>query len=1195
MTATIPPTVIARRYRVQQMLGRGAMGTVFRVLDRLTGETVALKLVSADLPVGEASFGGAGDPRVALAHEFQTLATLRHPNIISVLDYGFHLSEERIRQPFFTMDLLEEPETLDRAGSSASTAQKLRLLLQVLQALGYLHRRGIIHRDLKPANVLVADDQVKVVDLGLASLHQESRRGETPAGTLAYIAPEVLVGGLASPQADLYAVGVMAYELFVGQHPFNTLDVTRLIEDVLNTTPDFTALRAHADILPVITRLLAKRPEERYASAFEVLDVLSAILGVPSSSEPAAREGFLQAARFIGRDGELAQLRALLRGAMDGLGNAWLIGGESGVGKTRLLDELRTAALVAGAQVVRGGAVGASGLPYDVWRPVLRMLVLLVGLDEDAQPLHASVLKPIIPDIGALLEIGEVPDAPEIDPNRASERVLLVAKTLLRRLRRAKIPLLIVLEDLQWARRESLDLIVEVSRMTNDLPLLLVASFRNDERPDLPRQLPGMQVMLLDRLTPEQVAELSAAMLGETGRQPEVVNLLQSETEGNVFFVVEVVRALAQSAGGELSQIGAVTLPSSVFAGGMKQIVARRLNRVPPDDHALLKVAAVIGREIDTQLLRTLAPNVDIDRWLLICADAAVLEIADRTGQHDRWRFAHDKLREALLDMIDDAAWNALNRQVAEAIERLGVAGNAAALAYHWEQAGDAHRAALYAAQAGEEALAGGAHREAVTLLEQALAMDEMRTVAPERRASFYYQLGRALYSLSELPQARGALFSGLALLGERIPESPLLLRLALFRELLGQTLHRLLPFIFMRRGAVTDVRRLVLAQLYDALALINLIDGSPLFGGYSNLRALNYAERAGPSPDQARIMASVGAMLGNSFRTRGTALRYLRRARQLAEQTGDLRAQTDVRFIETYYNIGCGVWEQSHTGIVGYEVVLPIYEAMGDGRSADQARVQTGNVLYLVGRFAEALAAYDVVYRSAEARGDRQAMCWALAARSAAELWMGQFEALFTTHSKLQALLNAYGHMFDTVAASTVYAMVALAHVRMIPPDIAAAKTALEEAQALVSSRAESLPYYAIATVAALPEVLSVLWARAGAAEKPYWQKRWRSALNLLRNYSRTFPLGQAAYDSAQATYDTHMGKLNAALRRWERAAARAQKIGLPYYEASALAGLALHLPADDPRKASAAARAKRLFTQIGATWDANRLEDRA
>ena len=182
------------------------------------------------------------------------------------------------------MDLLRDPRTLIEAGRDLPLTAKIDLLVQMLQALAYLHRRGIVHRDLKPDNVAVVADNgelhVRVLDFGLA-LHPKlgDRSQDRLAGTLAYIAPEVLQGDLASEASDLYAAGVMAFELLVGHHPFQADTPTQMISKVLKEPPDLLPLLAltpptvpagpvvilsdqsgSASLPLIIDRLLAKFP-----------------------------------------------------------------------------------------------------------------------------------------------------------------------------------------------------------------------------------------------------------------------------------------------------------------------------------------------------------------------------------------------------------------------------------------------------------------------------------------------------------------------------------------------------------------------------------------------------------------------------------------------------------------------------------------------------------------------------------------------------------------------------------------------------------------------------------------------------------------------------------------------------------------------------------------------------------------------
>ena len=231
--------------------------------DRLTGNIVALKRVlvaASDLQF--ASQATSSDPLLALALEFRTLAGLRHPHIMGVLDYGFTDFEGRHRQPYFTMPVIDSAQTLTQVAADLDTSGKVRLLVEMLQALAYLHRRSILHRDLKPANLLVtADGFVQVIDFGLALAQAQSSINlhAGTVGTLAYMAPELLMETPASIASDLYGVGVIAYEVFVGQHPFAARNIGTLVNGILHDTPDTSSA---GGVQAVVRRRLARVPSD---------------------------------------------------------------------------------------------------------------------------------------------------------------------------------------------------------------------------------------------------------------------------------------------------------------------------------------------------------------------------------------------------------------------------------------------------------------------------------------------------------------------------------------------------------------------------------------------------------------------------------------------------------------------------------------------------------------------------------------------------------------------------------------------------------------------------------------------------------------------------------------------------------------------------------------------------------------------
>ena len=697
---------MADRYRIIELLGAGGMSQVYSAEDRLTHRLVALKRMHVDprrQHIRESQASASGDA-LSLAQEFRALVGLRHPHIVPVLDYGFDAE----RRPFLAMQLIPDAQILTDAAKPLTLTGKTELLLQVLNALQYLHRRGVIHRDIKPPNILVGSDGVaRLLDFGLAvnaALSLVASKNGL-AGTIAYMAPELFQTPVATAQSDLYSLGIIAYEMFTGVYPFVTGTPAMLMYHILHSQPDLS--RLDAPLAEAVGRMIARNPAERFQTAREAMQAVCRAAGLPEPLESQSiQDSFLQASQFVGRRQELDTLKAALdrilpaeEAAPDGAppvqGSAWLVSGESGVGKSRLLDEVRVRAVVRGVLVLQGQAVAAGGQTYQVWREPLRRLMLAT----DISPEDAAVLKELAPDIEALLGY----PVSEIAPLNGRDQQQRLIQSIVAAFRQQKQPVLLILEDLHWTI-ESLEPLKRLLDYVAELPLVIVASYRRDEASDLPRQLPGMQRIRLKRLSGDDVALLSASILGEVGRRRELVRLLQRQTEGNPLFVVEAIRALAQAAG-RLDDIGRTPLPESVLAGGVTPLVQRRLDRVPPWARPMLRAAATMGRDLDLAALEAIyrrysdythSDDYRLDQWLTVCLDSAVLEVANGVC-----RLSHETLRDVLLQSLPDDERAMLHRLAADTLERMypDDASRAGILLDHWYHAGDVDKEIGYLLQ----------------------------------------------------------------------------------------------------------------------------------------------------------------------------------------------------------------------------------------------------------------------------------------------------------------------------------------------------------------------------------------------------------------------------------------------------------------------------------------------------------------
>ena len=326
-----------------------------------------------------------------------------------------------------------------------------------------------------------------------------------------------------------------------------------------------------------------------------------------------------------GANAKLDQLIVSLLNTKQNQGSAFIISGEAGVGKSRLIDELRTHALVNNVLVLRGQGVANASLPYQLWRDVVRYMLLIL---ESISDVDVAILREVVPDIEAILD-REVSELPNISGQESRQRVNGAIVDLFQAVKR---PILLIMEDLQWAL-ESLEPLQPLIKAVSSLPLMIIGTFRTEENPNLPQQLPGATLLPLERLNADNIANLSAAILGKDAAVPQVVKFLHGQTEGNTLFLIEIIRELARGVD-ELSEIAQMTLPETVFTGGVQQIIQRRLERVPNYAQPMLYTAATLGREIDRKLITHLAIDIDLEQWLTSCADTSILEVQD-----DTWRF----------------------------------------------------------------------------------------------------------------------------------------------------------------------------------------------------------------------------------------------------------------------------------------------------------------------------------------------------------------------------------------------------------------------------------------------------------------------------------------------------------------------------------------------------------------------------
>ena len=1126
--------MIGRRYKRITRTADSDATKGERAVDRLTGKVVTVARMRDGVIPEQV------EARLVLTRAFQRLAALRHPNLVGMLDFGF----DREQRPYFILDLHDHSEDLLSAGRHRPVSLQIDYLLQCLRGLAYLHRRRLILGTMLPGAVLVAGSQVRIVPLGLTlGLEQASP---------AYTAPEVLLGQELGPSADLYALGVLAFELFAGRHPFG--GGPRGVEP-----PDLLVLEVEPKVAELIGCLLQAEPAQRLASAEAAIAALAEASGRELPTETVeTRESYLQTASLVGRDAELAQLENALGEALARRGSAWLVGGESGVGKSRLLDEVRALALIQNALVLRGQEESEGGSPYRLFRDVLRWLALLGDLDET----EAGILLPIVQDLSQVLG-RTIPSAPEIDPVAVHSRVCDVLE---RMLRRQEQPIVILLEDLQWSRSDSIKLLQSLVPLSRELPLLVLATYRNDERPALREELNSMQTLTLGRLPEQAIADLAVAIAGEAGRRPGLVELLQRETEGNAFFLVEVVRDLAEEAGG-FERLGTAVLPERVFAGGVRRVVQRRLRRVPEEAQELLRIAAVVGRKIDLLVLRELAPAVDLDAWVERCLDVMVLE---RLG--DEYRFSHDKLREGLLHDKKDAQKAALHGQVAEVIERVypGATEQLAVLAYHYGEAGNLAKEGYYAALGGIQATRAGAFHEGIRMLERALSLSNTRSMTAIQLAGAHLELGLAKTNVQSYGEAHIHFGAALRILRCPTPGGPLFLLSQLFVHLAAWLAPKLIEAQNVRRKEELRLASDAASQISGCCFMENnqfgLISASVL--------AASLAMRTG---DVNPLSFSHLGMMFGAIGLPKLANAYFARMSNNASHLLNRRALGQALLGWAAYALGRGDFEQ-HRRVLDQTRALsiaqndPLQQSYCDDFESRRAFF-FGDLMSAQWYGERALSNPGITRSSHEllfATHEALVLCW-----------MGLTDKALILLQRCQPQVTAH----DTGPAGIWCGSMAMVHAQRHEP--AAALECAVKGASLIKNPL-------MLTVHGLPFIDGALqahitnWREAQAQDADVREIAWRTrkCLRIARAWAMRQPVGTSVVLIRQAEVEWLEGRRDKARRTWGQALEVAQQRSFRLIEARIRLELARAAGEGSPERRKHLEVARQLFTKSGATY---------
>ena len=720
-------------YTIIEQLYESANSQVYRAR-RNDDVPVILKILTEEYPAPE---------KVAwFRREYEITSRLRLPGVVQAYDFQTNQHRSMIVLEDFGGRSLKQ---LNLAGA-LDMPRLLRLAIAITDILGHIHQHHLIHKDINPANIVLNPEtqQVKLIDFGIATLLSREnptfRNPNVIEGTLAYIAPEQTgrMNRAIDERSDFYSFGVTLYELLTGSLPFGSDDPLELVHSHIARQPDSPYQRYvehHPDtttsplvlqaLSAVILKLMAKNAEGRYQSAYGLKADLEQIaqhaLDTPAdrASVGAGLASFAPGQhdladrlflpqKLYGREAELQMLHGAFAQVSRGQGQLVLVSGGPGIGKSALVQELYKPITHQRGYFISGKFDQFQrAIPYSALIQAFRLLIRHLLTESAAhitdwcEQLHAAlepngqIIVDIIPDIALI--IGPQPPLPDLGPAEAQNRFNHTLQRFIQVFTRPEHPLVLVIDDMQWADSASLNLLQRLLTLsgTDDQhnALLVIGTYRDTEVTSghplllMLQALRDSAVVVNEvRLAPLDAAAVQHALaetLHTTTEQVrELADMLIAKTDGNPFFLAEFLKSLYADAllwfdqAQGCWQWNIADMQSRQITDNVAELMTARLQQLPDPTRELLQLAACLGHQCDLATLaavaghsaahtaRQLNPALETgvllplsDSYKLTTLDMPeVVDLVDVT-----YAFAHDHIHQAVYALIPPAEREALH------------------------------------------------------------------------------------------------------------------------------------------------------------------------------------------------------------------------------------------------------------------------------------------------------------------------------------------------------------------------------------------------------------------------------------------------------------------------------------------------------------------------------------------------------
>ncbi|MHB9154489.1 MAG: AAA family ATPase, partial [Endomicrobiales bacterium] len=718
---------------------------VYRVKDRETKTDFSVQFIKLNLRRSYA------EDLIRFKREIENAGRLDHAGIVRVCGGGEHQGTPYVVRELFEWEDLAE--FMDK-GHRFSAAEAAHVTAKLCEGLSYLHGKGVIHGALRPGNVIIRREggeyQVKLQNFGISLLGEMSEADEREAlESFRCIAPEAtgILNKRIDERSDLYSLGVVFYRLLTGEMPFKGNEVRTLLhQQVARVAESPAALNAAVPGIMdrIVMKLLSKEPDLRYQSARGLLyDLERAGKGegefIPGEKD---KKSYLNySTRLAGREEESSLITKAFRRAAEGGGSICFIGGEAGIGKSRLVEELRGHVYEQGGIFVGGRCFDQENkIPYQPFRDVISEYVNLIGkLDAEDREKEKERIKGVLGDLGGIMVqmnprmrelLGDVPEIVPLDPERENQRFLMVSSKFFCAIVEKGKGCALFLDDLQWADEGSLNLLREIAEKIGGTNVLLLGTYRREEVGEKHsfnriKRLSGedgypVQDIALKPLDHEALNRVVSGILGEREeRTHALARYVLEKSKGNSFFAINVIRELVEGKGVVWEEEGWREdwdkINNMTVSEDMIDMILRRIEGLGEDQNQLLCLGAVIGREFETRLLYRLL-DMSPEHIIRLIDEAITKQLLEESAEKGKLLFIHDRIREAFYRRIGKDEERKLHLRIARTIEEMCGEKKEAVLfdlAHHYTEGGDKDKSLEYVLPAAAKAKGEYANEEA--------------------------------------------------------------------------------------------------------------------------------------------------------------------------------------------------------------------------------------------------------------------------------------------------------------------------------------------------------------------------------------------------------------------------------------------------------------------------------------------------